>query len=63
MFQVICNICNQSASLENCKTDELGQPVHEGCYVSRLTKKKIPTSKFAVEILHFTRTFSCIPAA
>ena len=63
MLQVLCNICCKTASLENCKTDEFGQPVHEDCYVSRLTKKKPFALKVSAEILYFTRTLSCIQAA
>ena len=33
-----CWMCGQSCCLEDCKTDEHGLPVHEDCYVSRVTK-------------------------
>ena len=35
-----CTICKESVNLEESKTDELGQAVHENCYVSRLVAKE-----------------------
>jgi hypothetical protein len=32
-----CWICGNQVSLENCNTDENGQPVHEDCYIAKLT--------------------------
>lgn len=32
----ICPLCNQPVSLENCKTDEDGQAIHETCYVDNV---------------------------
>ena len=32
-----CWICGKTVNLNDCKTDERGQPVHEECYVARLT--------------------------
>jgi hypothetical protein len=29
-----CWICGKALSLESCKIDEHGQPVHEECYVA-----------------------------
>jgi uncharacterized protein YlaI len=40
-----CVICQRSVELEESKTDEYGQAIHEECYVSRLTRKK-PISMF-----------------
>jgi len=34
-----CVICRESVQLEESKTDEYGKAVHEGCYVSKLTRK------------------------
>ncbi len=31
-----CWICGGAVSLESCKTDENGHPVHEECYVARV---------------------------
>ena len=31
-----CGICGEHVSLNNCKTDEHGQAVHEGCYVMKM---------------------------
>jgi len=31
-----CAICQQPVRLETAKTDEIGQPVHEDCYLQRL---------------------------
>ena len=35
-----CAICKESVNLEESKADELGQAVHENCYVSMLVPKK-----------------------
>jgi hypothetical protein len=40
-----CVICQRSVELEESKTDEHGQAIHEECYVSKLMSKK-PTSMF-----------------
>ena len=40
-----CVICQRSVELEESKTDEYGQAIHEECYVSGLTRKK-PISIF-----------------
>jgi hypothetical protein len=48
-----CWICGKPVSLETCKTDERGKPVHEDCYVTviRLNgasgKQKLPPSEAA----------------
>ena len=31
----LCSICFKSISLEDCKIDEDGRPVHEKCYATR----------------------------
>ena len=32
----LCSICFKSISLEDCKVDEDGRPVHEKCYAERV---------------------------
>jgi hypothetical protein len=31
-----CWICGNKVSLEKCKIDEHGQPVHEDCYIAKI---------------------------
>ena len=38
--QVKCAICGKPLPLEDSKVSEDGQPVHESCYVEKLTKLK-----------------------
>jgi hypothetical protein len=38
----ICDVCGQTVSLEDCKTDERGDAVHEECYLRRLDTQKAP---------------------
>lgn len=38
--EVICPICRKPVRLEDCKTDEDGQAVHERCYASRVCAKQ-----------------------
>ena len=33
---LICSICQQPVAVENSKTDENGQAIHEDCYLQRL---------------------------
>jgi hypothetical protein len=42
----ICYLCKLPVILERSKTDEAGKPVHEECYVLKLSlfKKQAPTS-------------------
>jgi hypothetical protein len=35
-----CGICQESVYLEESKTDECGQAIHEECYVSTLMRKR-----------------------
>jgi len=37
-----CWICGKAVDLNKCKTDEHGLPVHEACYVARITLKSEP---------------------
>ncbi len=32
----LCSICFKGISLEDCKIDEDGRPVHENCYATRV---------------------------
>lgn len=34
-----CSICNEFVELETATIDEIGNPVHEECYVQKLTQK------------------------
>jgi hypothetical protein len=34
-----CSICNESVELETAKVDENGKPVHEECYVQKISLK------------------------
>ncbi len=34
-----CAICTEFVNLEESKTDERGQAIHEECYVQRVVKK------------------------
>jgi hypothetical protein len=36
---VSCSICGKSVRLEECKVNDLGQPVHEGCLAERLDEE------------------------
>ena len=35
-----CSICNELVELETAKVDEIGNPVHEECYVEKVSLKK-----------------------
>ena len=41
----ICWICGNAVKLEDCKVDEHGLAVHEGCYVAKVSLK---SEKFLV---------------
>jgi hypothetical protein len=38
IYRPKCALCKKSVKLEESKTDEYGQAVHEKCYVSKLGK-------------------------
>jgi hypothetical protein len=38
-----CSLCNKPVSLETSKADEYGKAVHEGCYLLKVSAKKVPT--------------------
>ena len=44
--RIACSICTRPIPLEICKTDELGQPVHEECYVRKVSG--LGTDNYAV---------------
>jgi hypothetical protein len=35
---ILCNLCNKPVTLESAGTDQGGSPVHEDCYIAKLTK-------------------------
>jgi hypothetical protein len=35
-----CSVCNEFVELETAKIDEIGNPVHEECYVQKVSLKK-----------------------
>jgi hypothetical protein len=37
----ICAICNEWVELENSKTDEDGQAIHEECYLQKLHNEAV----------------------
>jgi hypothetical protein len=44
--QFNCSICGSPASLEDCKIDEHGLPVHESCQVIKLLPQSETPSPF-----------------
>jgi len=40
-WRPVCAICKEAVKLEESKTDENGQAIHEECYVSSLTTRKL----------------------
>ena len=38
--QRFCWMCGKTVSLEECKLDEEGLPVHENCYVAKVATKE-----------------------
>ena len=61
-WRLECAICKEAVELEESKTDESGQAIHEACYVSSLTTRKLniqltrlwrlPTLRTIVETAH-----------
>jgi hypothetical protein len=51
----------QPESLEDCETDELGQAVHEDCYVPRLMKEKTQPLNVPIAI-RIARSFGHLPS-
>jgi hypothetical protein len=43
----ICDICHNPVKLEINKTNELGNAVHEGCYLLRVRSKKATSPRKA----------------
>ncbi len=46
-FTPVCALCGQPCSVEACLADDRGRPVHENCYVSKLTNAKKPPVSIA----------------
>jgi hypothetical protein len=44
----VCFICQKPVRLEECKVNDLGEPVHELCYAQRL-KEEIQKCKSKLE--------------
>ena len=40
MLAAQCSICGKVVELERCKIDERGKPVHDECYIGKMTKGK-----------------------
>ena len=34
---LLCWLCDKRVDIATCKIDEYGEPVHEACYVARIT--------------------------
>ena len=45
---VPCAICGKLVPIAECKTNEIGEPVHESCYAERL-KEEIKKRKRSLE--------------
>lgn len=45
----LCSICFKSISLEDCKVDEDGRPVHENCYAEKVLYAHPSTGKPSVK--------------
>jgi hypothetical protein len=45
---LVCSICNDAVELETAKIDEVGRPVHEDCYVEKISVNKAarPPTRF-----------------
>ena len=50
-YEPRCTICREPVSLEESKTDEYGQAVHENCYVWTVELKK-PRKPVASQTIH-----------
>jgi hypothetical protein len=42
-----CAICSEPIELEHCKTDEVGNAVHEKCYLEKVGRNNKPEGKLA----------------
>lgn len=40
--QIPCVLCGSPISLEDCKFDERGGPVHDNCYIEKLSRTAHP---------------------
>jgi hypothetical protein len=50
-YEPRCTICREPVNLEESKTDEYGQAVHENCYVWTVELKK-PRKPIASQPIH-----------
>ena len=41
LFEIPCAICGKPVLIAECKTNDMGQPAHESCYVASLIKKRL----------------------
>jgi hypothetical protein len=48
--QYMCALCQKPVALENIKTDENGQPVHEDCYAQTLAPSSEKTESETVKL-------------
>jgi hypothetical protein len=39
----ICSVCNEPVELNTAKVNEVGNPIHEECYVVKISLKKATT--------------------
>lgn len=44
---VLCWICGECVTLEDCKVDENGQAVHEECYMMVVLRRPAPSQNAA----------------
>jgi uncharacterized protein with PIN domain len=56
-----CSICNESVELETIRVNEIGEPVHEECYLQEISLKK--TIEPPPETMHDDRRDNSLPRA
>jgi hypothetical protein len=39
----ICSVCNEPVELNTAKVNEVGNPIHEECYVVKVSLRKLTT--------------------
>jgi hypothetical protein len=47
---VSCTICCKPVRLEDCKVDDLGQPVHETCLAERMQEEVKKRTKLLLQL-------------
>ena len=57
----ICAICHKPVKLETSKTNELGQAVHEGCYLLRVSSEKATSPRKKIGIIRMPLGSSAKP--